>query len=377
MWDASLCAWNLPGSGSLALTALRPLCIRCLLSLFVSIHAFLRMIVQSMSQPAQQSLGLTADQLACSNASQGLQSMIISMSSSSLAYHGQAASPAAFHVKAIPCRCIQVAANKLWATVGRRFNPPSTMTDLSFVFKRNFVQALSAFEQVRLLHSSGPLHSLLSSCGSFIIVHSAHRKLPFHYHTIPHLSRFLSPSFLSLTQPQFPFPWVPASTGPSVSLLIIGHQEQDEDIGMCLHGQVAQYSLWAEVGRTFRPPPTMTALSFIFKRNYTQALLEFEKVDAMPCLTIQSSHCCGHDPSGICRIPVILPCHVKLWSCWLHRHKAGNSNRQSRAFQQSMLLCAQHPEPHCHHMQPFLLQYALAVGARPHRAITAGHSSSH
>ena len=44
---------------------------------------------------------------------------------------------------------LQVAANKLWATVGRRFNPPSTMTDLSFVFKRNYVQALSAFEQVR------------------------------------------------------------------------------------------------------------------------------------------------------------------------------------------------------------------------------------
>ena len=42
--------------------------------------------------------------------------------------------------------------------------------------------------------------------------------------------------------------------------------------------QVAQNSLWAEVGRTFRPPPTMTALSFIFKRNYTQALLDFEKV---------------------------------------------------------------------------------------------------
>lgn len=56
--------------------------------------------------------------------------------------------------QAVSCRCIQVAANKLWATVGRRFNPPSTMTDLSFVFKRNFVQALSAFEQVRLLHSS-------------------------------------------------------------------------------------------------------------------------------------------------------------------------------------------------------------------------------
>lgn len=46
----------------------------------------------------------------------------------------------------------------------------------------------------------------------------------------------------------------------------------------CCAGQVCAGSQWANIGRTFSPPPTMTALSFIFKRNFTEALLGFERV---------------------------------------------------------------------------------------------------
>ena len=37
-------------------------------------------------------------------------------------------------------------------------------------------------------------------------------------------------------------------------------------------GRCARGSQWANIGRAFNPPPTMTALSFIFKRNFTEAL---------------------------------------------------------------------------------------------------------
>lgn len=43
----------------------------------------------------------------------------------------------------------QVCASKKWAAVGRKFNPPPTMTDLSHQVKKNYEKAMLAFERVR------------------------------------------------------------------------------------------------------------------------------------------------------------------------------------------------------------------------------------
>lgn len=53
----------------------------------------------------------------------------------------------------------------------------------------------------------------------------------------------------------------------------------------------------------------MTALSFIFKRNYTQALLEFEKVDATPMpYNPEQPSLCMQATSDIYWIPFPMPC---------------------------------------------------------------------
>jgi hypothetical protein len=41
-----------------------------------------------------------------------------------------------------------VVASKRWAWVGRQFNPPSSMTDLSFQIKKIYTTKLQAFEEV-------------------------------------------------------------------------------------------------------------------------------------------------------------------------------------------------------------------------------------
>ena len=77
----------------------------------------------------------------------------------------------------------------------------------------------------------------------------------------------------------------------------------------CCAGQVCAASLWAGVGRTFNPPPTMTALSFIFKRNYIHALMGFERVGPQTCYRAASlvshsglsEHTLGHIPRAALR----------------------------------------------------------------------------
>lgn len=48
----------------------------------------------------------------------------------------------------------RVSEGRLWATVGRQFNPPSTMTNFSHRIKQIYAQYLLEYERVRCLLSS-------------------------------------------------------------------------------------------------------------------------------------------------------------------------------------------------------------------------------
>lgn len=157
----------------------------------------------------------------------------------------------------------QVVEAKLWATVARSLGAPDSMTDKSFKIKRMYTETLLQFERVRPW-AAPPRDISLGSAGVLNALCRA------------------------------------GARGPGGPLEGAGWHASCNPLGLihrisrffgCCAGQVCAGSQWANIGRTINPPPTMTALSFIFKRNFTEALLGFERVGRLAARVCEGMAC--------------------------------------------------------------------------------------